>query len=690
MTEATPLRHLFAPRAIALVGVPGDLARPGARPLHFLRRHGYPGRIYPVNPRHREIGGLPAFPSLTALPEPVDVAWVGLPAAQAADAVAECGRAGIPFAIVLGAGFAETGEDGEAAQRRLGEAAAAAGVRLLGPNTVGYVNAWDRTALTFSTAAEVDALGAGPLVLLSQSGGLGGCLLNRALDRAIGVGLFVSTGNEADLVMADYLEWVVEDGRAGAVACLVEQVRAPERFARAVARAIGRGLPVVALKLGGTEAGARAARSHTAALVGARAAWRAWARAVGVVEAGDLGELVETAGYLARTPPLEGRRAGMVTSSGGVAVMLADALEPLGFAFPPLAAETVTRLMRLLPPYANAGNPVDITAGLPEETFGEVLAAVLRDPGLDVVVVPLTMATTEGGRARAEQVVKAARGAAKPVAVCWPGGSLVRDGVRGLDEAGVPVFQSVTGCAAALGAALAYAAARRGSARAGEPAPPVRLPEGTVPARSGILPWEEVRALLEAAGIRLAPEVVVRSEGEARAAAGRLAYPVAVKLLGPLHKSEAGGVRLGVADPETLVAAVRELIPRGEGCLIQPMVEGVEVLVGSLRDAALGPFVALAPGGVHAELYRERALRPAPVALLEAEAMLGETPALAALLAGYRGRPAADRRALLDTVVRVGALAAALGPRLAELDLNPVIAGAAGALVVDARVILGQ
>lgn len=689
MSGSPSLDRLFAPGAVALVGLPGDLSRPGARPLHFLRRHGYAGRIYPVNPRHREIGGLPAYPSLGALPERADVAWIGLPAAQTPEAVAECGRAGVPFAIVLGAGFAEAGEAGEAEQRRLREAAAAAGVRLLGPNTVGFVNAWDRVALTFSTAVEVDAL-EGPVVILSQSGGLGGCLVNRALDRAVGVGLFVSTGNEADLTMADYLEWVVADGRAGAVACLVEQIRAPDRFARAVGRAVERRVPVVALKLGGSETGARTARSHTAALVGSREAWRAWARAAGIVEARDLDQLVETAAYLARTPPLEGSRAGMVTSSGGVAVMLADALEPLGFGFPPLAPETVTRVAGVLPPYANVGNPLDITAGLPDETFGEVLGAVIRDPGLDVVVVALTMATTEGGRARAEQVIKAARGISKPLAVCWPGGSLVRDGVRALDEAQVPVFQSVTGCAAALGAALAFGAVRRGAAAPAATPPAVRLAEVVVPVRGGVLAWQEARALLLGAGVRVAPEVVVTTEAEARAVARDLDYPVAVKLLGPLHKTEAGGVRLGLADPEAVLGAVRGLLPRGEGCLIQPMLDGLEVLVGALRDPTLGPFVLLAPGGVHAELYQERALRPAPLSRADAEAMLAETPGLAALLDGYRGGPPADRDALLETVVRVAALAVALGPRLGELDLNPVIVGppGAGAAVVDARVVL--
>jgi acyl-CoA synthetase (NDP forming) len=679
------LGRLFAPRAIALVGVPSDLSRPGARPFHFLRRHGYPGRIYPVNPGHRLIGDLPAYPSVDALPEPPDVAWIGLPAAQAADEILACGRARVPFAVVLGAGFAETGEAGAAEQARLVESARRAGVRLLGPNTVGFVNAWDRVALTFSTVGKLDALVPGPVAVLSQSGGLGGCLLDRAVDRRLGVGLFVSTGNEADLSLADYLDWLVDDGRARAIACLVEQVRQPARVAAAVERAAARGIAVVALKLGASPTGSRAARSHTGSLAGGREPWRAWARSAGLLEVTELDHLVETAAHLARAPSLDGPRMAMATSSGGVAVLLADALEPRGFAFAPLAGETVRRVEALLPPYVTVANPLDITAGLPDETFGEVLAAVARDPGVDVVVVPLTMATAGGGAARAEHVIKAARGAAKPLVVCWPGGRLVRKGFRALDEARVPLFATVSSCAAALGAALAFRSVRTRPPRPVPPVATVAAPEG-----AGALPWASVRALLDGAGLRMASEVIVRDADEARAVAPRLRYPVAVKVLGPLHRTEVGGVRLGVSTLEELVAAVRELGLLGEACVVQPMVEGLEVLVGAVRDPELGTFVMVAPGGVRAELYGERAMAPAPCDEAAAERLIVECGALDALLGGYRGGPPGDRAGLVDTVTRAAALAAGLGPRLAALDLNPVIVGSlgAGATVVDARIVL--
>jgi acyl-CoA synthetase (NDP forming) len=643
-----------------------------------------------VNPRHAEIGGFPVHPSVPAIGEPVDVAWIGLPAAQAADAVRECGQAGVPFAIVLGAGFAETGVDGEAEQARLRAAARETGLRLCGPNGIGFLNAWDRVALTFSTAAELPALHPGPVALLSQSGGLGGCLVNRAADGGLGVGLFVSTGNEADLTLADYLEWLVDDGRARAVGCLVETVRAPERFAAAVGRARERGVAVVALKLGRSSAGARAARSHTGALVGARATWEAWSRAVGLLEVAEPDQLIATLAYLAEALPRGGNRVAMVTSSGGVAVLLADALEPRGFVLGTLGEAIRQRVAALLPPYATVANPVDVTAGLPDETFGRVLEAVMADPDVDVVVVPLTMAATDGGRARAAEIVQAVRrpeAPAKPVVVCWPSGTLVAGGVATLVQARVPLFASADDCAAALGAALDR---RRQASGAPGPSGGEAVVRVAPPARGGVLDWAEVRRLLVASGIRVADEVVVDSEAAARSVAARLAYPVAVKLVGPLHKTEVGGVRLGVADDEGLVASVSGLLRQGGRCLVQPMIEGVEALVGAVRDPVLGAFVVLAPGGVRAELYGERAMRPAPVDAAGAEGMIAECRALAALLAGYRGGRPADRRALVDALVRLSVLAAALSSRLVELDLNPIIVGEVGATVVDARIVLEE
>jgi len=345
----------------------------------------------------------------------------------------------------------------------------------------------------------------------------------------------------------------------------------------------------------------------------------------------------------------------------------------------------VERVAKLLPAYVTVANPLDITAGLPDQTFGEVLAAVARDPGVDLLVVPLTLATAGGGSERAAHVIKAARGTGKPLVVCWPGGTLVRDGFRALDEARVPLFPTVSSCAAALGAALTFR-----SIRMRRPSDEARATRVTAPAGEGALGWASVHALLTGAGLRMAPQVIVGDHDEARAAAPRLRYPVAVKAIGPLHRTDVGGVRLGVATPDELLRAVDDLRPLGEACLVQPMIDGLEVLIGAVRDPELGPFVMVAPGGVRAELYGERAMAPAPCDRTAAEALIVECRSLDALVRGYRGGRPADRAGLVDAIVRVSALAAGLGARLSALDLNPVIVGreGEGATVVDARVVL--
>ena len=448
------------------------------------------------------VGDLPAYPSVDALPEPPDVAWIGLPAAQAADAVLACGRAGVPFAVVLGAGFAETGESGAAEQARLVECARRAGVRLLGPNTVGFVNAWDRVALTFSTVGKLDALAPGPVALLSQSGGLGGCLLDRAADRGLGVGLFVSTGNEADLSLADYLDWLVEDGRARAIACLVEQVRQPDRVAAAVERAAARGIAVVALKLGALPTGSRAARSHTGSLAGGRDAVAGLGAGRGPAR-----------GDRARPPrrdggaPWPGRRpsrgrAWRWRRRRAASRCCSPTRSSRGASpSPRWRGRRCDRVGALLPPYVTVANPLDITAGLPDETFGEVLAAVARDPGIDVVVVPLTMATAGGGATRAAHVVKAgAQGRRSP---SWSAGREGGSSARGSGRSTRPACRSSPRCRAAP----PRSAPRSRSARSGT-RPPARVPPVVAASwrrrRAGPLPWASVHALLGGAGLRMA------------------------------------------------------------------------------------------------------------------------------------------------------------------------------------------
>jgi acyl-CoA synthetase (NDP forming) len=683
------LAAFLNPRSIAIVGCPSDLARPGARPLVYLLKHGYAGQIYPVNPRHAEIGGRRAYPSLADLPERPDLVWIGVPGPEVQAVVEEAARLKIVNAVILTAGFGETDAAGRQRQGALKQIADAAGMTVLGPNMLGFVNCWESVPLTFSSAAGgVARLVPGALGVASQSGAIGGVVVNRAFDRLIGVSAMISTGNEIGITVSECLEYFADDPRTRAVALVAEGIRDGERFKAAAARLLGAGKPIVALKLARSRSGQRNALTHTGALAGSPQAWSAVARQLGIVPAETFEELVEVAGFLSREPRAPRRGIAVVTTSGGASIMTADQLDARGFALPRLSGPTVESLARLLPAYASTrDNPVDVTAGLSEELLEQVLTTVIADPAVDAVVT----AATSGGIERAERVARVARAAPKPLVVCWLGGSVTDAGVPILDQAGVSCFRNPRTAALALAAARDVAATRAAWARRPRPASPRRAlarQAGTLGARPT---HREVAALARAAGLPLAPETLVRTPDEAVRAARRLGFPVALKLVAPdlAHKTEAGALALDLTDSAAVRRAAVRLSRaarrrRAEGLLVQRMVRGVEVLVGVTRDPTFGPVLVVGAGGVAVELLGDTACRPLPVDRREVLEMLGEVRTLG-ILRGFRGTPAADVPALTAAIVAVGRLALAVGSRLRALDVNPVIVGprGRGAFAVD-------
>ena len=678
------LAAFLTPQSVAIVGCPSDLTRPGARPLVFLQQHRYPGRIYPVNPRHARIGGLPAFPSLAELPEKPDLAWIGVPASDVDAVFGEVVRLGIPNAVILTAGFGETDRAGRRRQAALREQAEAAGVTVLGPNMLGFINCWDRVALTFSPAGGLE-LQPGPLGVASQSGALAGVVVNRAFDRRLGVSAMISTGNEMGITVSECLEYFADDPRTRAVALVAEGIRDGERFKAAAARLLEAGKPIVAMKVGRSAAGRRNALTHTGALAGSHEAWRAVARQLAIVEVETFEDLVEVAGWLAREARAPRRGVAVLTTSGGASIMTADQLEGRGIALPRLSPPTVRALARLLPEYAaTRDNPVDVTAGMSEALFADVLATLAADPRVDAVVTTVTGAR---GVERAENVARVARAADKPLLACWLGGSLTEDGLMALDRAGIPCFRNPRSLAIALAAARTFTATRAAWRRHRAA---TRLPRLAAPAR-GRLDYRTLADLARRAGVPLAPEALVSGPEEAVRAARRLGLPVAAKLVSPdlPHKTEAGALALGLTTEAAVRSAVARLLRRGrgvrvEGVLVQRMVSGVEVLVGVTRDPTFGPLLVVGAGGVEAELAADTACRPLPVTLREIRAMLGEVRALRAL-AGVRGAPPADVPKLVEAVAAVGRLGLVLGERLVSLDVNPLVVRprGRGAVAID-------
>ena len=687
------LGELLNPRSIALVGCPGDLTRPGARPVVYLRRHGYPGNVYPVNPRHAEIGGYKAYPSLAALPERPEVVWIGVPGPQVLETLEEAARLAIPSAVILTAGFSESDAAGRHLQARLREIADGARIAVLGPNMLGFINCWDRVPLTFSPAGGLEPLVPGALGVASQSGALGGIVVNRAFDRNIGVSAMISTGNEAGITVSECLEYFAEDSRTHAVALLAEGIRDGARFKAAALRCMQAGTPIVALKMGRSATGRRNALTHTGALAGSHQAWQAVARQLGIVEVDALEDLVDVAGYLSRERRAP-RRVAVVATSGGASIMTVDQLEARGIALPRLSARAVEALGSLLPAYARTrDNPVDVTAGLSEDLFTRVLETLVSDPGVDGVV---TMVTGARGVERARNVARVARAAPKPVVTCWLGGSLTEEGRVLLDAQGVACFRNPRTLAVALAAARDFAAARS----AWRTRRPIRARfraclEGAAP---GPLPYRTLAAPARRAGVPLVAEALVRTPEGAARAARRLGCPVALKVIAPdlPHKTEARALALGLRTTGEVRAAGARLLRRVrpariEGLLVQRMMEGGEVLVGVTRDRTFGLLLVVGAGGVEAELLADTACRPLPVSRSEIVRALGEVRTLRGLR-GHRGAPPADLPALVAAIAAVTRLAESLGDRLASLDVNPIVVGRSGrgAVAVDLLAVLAD
>jgi acyl-CoA synthetase (NDP forming) len=546
---------------------------------------------------------------------------------------------------------------------------------------LGFVNCWERVPLTFSSAGAVDRLLPGALGVASQSGALGGVVVNRAFDRLIGVSAMVSTGNEIGVTVSECLEYFAEDERTRAVALVAEGIRDGARFRAAAEALLRAGKPLVALKLGRSSVGQRNALTHTGALAGSTAAWRAVARQLGIVEVDSFEDLVEISGFLSRESRVVRRGAAVVTTSGGASIMLADQLEAHGVPLPRLADATVDALGRVLPAYARTrDNPVDVTAGLSEGLFGDVLTTLAADPNLDAIVV----AATSGGAERARNIARAAKDTDKPVIACWLGGSVIEAGRVVLDEQAVGCFRNAASAARALAAGRAAAEARDAWMR--RPRPGRRARPVDPPAS-----YAELTTLARKAGVPLVSETLVSTPAEAARAARRLGFPVALKVVSPelAHKTESGALALGLDTAATVQRAAGRLLRaargrRVEGLLVQRMARGVEVIVGVTRDPAFGPLLVVGAGGIEAELLGDTSCRPLPVTRREIAAMLAEVRTLRRLT-GYRGAPAADVPALVGAIVAVTRLAEMLGDSLISLDVNPIIVGprGRGAFAVD-------
>lgn len=699
--ETHPLRPLMRPRSIAVIGASARGNR-GSWMLRNLARFGFPGKVWAVNPNYAEIEGVPCFPALDALPEPAELVAIALPAAPAVEAVRQAAALGARAGLIIGGGFGEGAGKGRELQDELAAICRASGMKLCGPNCYGIFDVHYGSAPFAGDI--VDPLVPGRVGFVIQSGAVSHAVHDTAIGRGLGLSHIVTSGNEAVVELAEYVDWMVEDPGTAVIAVFIEGLKKPDRFAAVAAKALAAGKPIIALKVGRSERGRKATLAHTGSVAGADAAYDGLFRKLGVVRVDDLDEMREATILFSAPRRPRGSGFALASISGGLTTMLTDMAEEHGLGTPQPAAETRARIARVLPEFGVANNPLDTTGVLAEkpEILAGVVEGFLADPGIDCFALALnTPLGTVGHRKRARILAETQARIDKPL-VCFSVSSAGadREVIETLAGAGVPFL---------LGARESVVSMRRWAwyeerrcAMAGDRG---RLANGF--GHVCDLPCDGRRVVAEnAARVLLAPYaipfVAQRRAGDARAAvlaAEELGWPVALKIDSPdiAHKTECGGVRLGLRDAAefeqahtAMLAEVRRHAPRAaiDGVLVQRMApKGVEALIGVKRDPDFGLLLVAGVGGTLVELLREVSLRPIPITAADAEEMLAETR-LAALLAGFRGAVPADRAALVEVMLALSDAACDLGERLAEIDLNPAIVLPRGVTIVDALVVL--
>ncbi|MBI4204433.1 MAG: acetate--CoA ligase family protein [Betaproteobacteria bacterium] len=696
------LRFLLNPKSIAILGASSDFTKINGRPLKYLLDKGYAGKIYPVNPKYREIGPLQCYASIDAVPEAADLAVVALPAQFVAQALRDLGRRGVKSAVVFSSGFAEIGEAGRALEREVIAAAQAAGLRLCGPNCLGLINAFDRVIATFGQFADGETP-AGPVAFVTQSGAFGTAIAALARRRGLGLGYFVNTGNEGDVDFVGVMRAVLDDARITVGAGYIEGLKDGRGLMALAEQALALGKPLVLTKVGRTRAGARAAVSHTGSLAGADEVFDGVIRGGGIIRARNEEHMLDMVEALANCSLPGGRGLGIITQSGGAGVLMADRAEELGLNVPVLDPATQQALRPVVPGFGATGNPVDVTGQFIAEPglLREAMNIVLSDPQIHVGIIWLQLMEAHVDTLVGMFEEIKAR-AAKPFIVCWV--AAPDQALRALRERGIAVLRGAEPAVDAAAALAGYAEVRRGWL-ADKEARAALITHASSPSRlsgsghgGGAVPTVAAAQWLNEYGVTTARVQLARSAEEAVMAAAALGYPVALKIESPevLHKTEVQGVALQLTDADAVrqafavvIANVKRHEPRAriEGVIVQPMLQGeAELVVGLQNDPVFGLVVMAGLGGIHIEVLKDVAFRKAPVTPTEAGRMLDELRGRA-ILDGVRGRAPVDRAAVARLISAVSCFGAA-ETRLKELDLNPVFAGPDGAVAVDWLMVL--
>ena len=697
----TDLSRLLNPHGVAIVGASTDLSRIGGQPIKLLTEYGYTGQIYPVNPKYSEIKGLTCYPDVSAVPQPCDVALIAVSGPLVPGAIEQCGKTGIPFAVILSAGFGEAGEAGRELNDKLLAAIDRSGVRVVGPNCLGVMNLDASFRLGFGGTLQLKTLKAGPIAMVTQSGGFGFGVVAVGCYHGLGFNHVVSTGNEVDLTSLDWMEHLIERDDVEILTVFLEGTTEGRRLRRIGDRALELGKPILIWKVGNTEIGSKAATSHTARLTAGYELFRTAFREGGFVEVQDVDDLVDYCkAFRARKLP-KGNGVGVMTLSGGAGVLLADRCHARGLRLPRLTDATREKLRGIVVAYASIENPIDTTAQGYNDNFASytnTMREVLADANIDAIVAR----SPRGAVAQtwAEGLVEMLKGVDKPLLLNWPTSpDDNRPAMNFLEEHGVPCMLAPGRTVDALAALNDFAGKKRsfdarrarGSQR---PVAPQALPlQG-----SGTLGEHASKDILKAYGIPVTGEQLLSPAAVDALTAPPLPFPLAVKIESAdiPHKTEAGVIRLHINTLDGLKQAAREVLAaakaykadaRIDGVLVQQMASGEEIIVGAVNDPHFGPVIAVGLGGVFTEIMHDVTHRFAPFDAVTAKEMIHDIKGVK-LLQGYRGKPACDIDALADVLARLSLLAADHQDRIAEIDINPLFVNANGVMAADALVVL--
>ncbi len=693
-----PIERILHPHSVAVFGASESLDKFGGRIIHFLTRHGFAGDIYPINHNRAEIAGRKAYPRIGAVPAAPDVAIVAVPTQRMLDTVSEAAEVGVGCCVIITTGFAEASATGAESQEKLVELAARTGMRIVGPNCMGFIVPHHRMALCSSVVLNTDTLGDGSIGLISQSGALMVSVFDRAKTDGIGLRYGLSLGNQSDLEICDFLEFMIEEPETKAICLYIEGLLDGARFHQAAAACRRAGKPLLVVKTGRTDAGVVAAKSHTASLAGSWEAFAAVCREQGVAIARDPDDMIRAAHFLIHHPSARrGGRVSVLSSSGGGAATASDRVIEVGLELAPLNEDTRRELGRmLLPPQAD--NPVDLggrKVPADVEIAGDATRILLADRAVDYGLAFLMSMPSYLKRTIA--IAEAARASGKPVVIVCTPGAAADPARQELRTMGFVVFDSFEQGLRVLSLIAGYDRLR--GCPAETPSRPAGLPRpealGTL--SGGPQTEREVKRLLASYGVAVAREGFGPSP-EAAAAAVDFDFPVVLKAVSRdiVHKSDVGAVRVGVADKPAVLAAAKEMeqriqaaLPnaRIEGFSVQELVRGeAEVIVGIRRDEQFGPIVIVGLGGIAVEILNDVAVATAPVAATQVRRMIAGLRT-APLFSGARGRPPLDVAAIADAVERMSWLAHDLGPRLVDLEVNPLIVrrDGGGAVAVDGR-----